>query len=82
MRAAARANRDYGLSPGSIGYVRRFAAVAREIDRTVNAVRKRAGRIGAHSYGAGRKKRGALQGAPFEADSANCRFVFRDARRD
>ena len=51
-REVVRANRAHGLTKlDRPEYVNRLDDVATRLDRTVDAVRKRAQRIGAYSYG-------------------------------
>ena len=50
IRAAAEATSDFGLGGPAGRAARRLADVAERIGRTVDAVRKRAQRIGAVSY--------------------------------
>ena len=52
VREAVRANRAHGLTRlDRPEYMNRLDDVATRLDRTVDAVRKRAQRIGAYSYG-------------------------------
>ena len=52
MREAVRAHRAHGLTgPDSPEYVNRLDDVANRIAPTIDAVRKRAQRIGAYGYG-------------------------------
>ena len=54
VREAVRANRAHGLTkPDSPEYVNRLDDVANRLDPTIDAVRKRAQRIGAYGYGPG-----------------------------
>ena len=54
VREAVRANRARGLTRlDSPEYVNRLGDIATRLDRTVDAVHKRAQRVGAYSYGPG-----------------------------